>query len=72
MLVLVRCFFYTLHASFSEVFQSLTHLVRLVIGVSLIHLMLVLVRCFSYTPHVSFSEVFHASFSEVFLLHTSC
>ena len=33
-------------------------------GVSLTHLMLVLLRCFSYTPHASFSEVFH--------LHSSC
>ena len=85
MLVLVRCFSYTSHASFNEVF--------------LLHLMPVLMRCFScspdntssevslsYTPHASFSEVFllhtcevkcfsnmpDASFNEVFLLHTSC
>ena len=42
MLVLVRCFSYTPHASFKEVFLLDTWLYF---------------ECFSYTPHASFSEV---------------
>ena len=42
----------------------LTHLLLVSVRCPLTHLMLVLVRCFSYTPG--------ASFSEVFLLYTSC
>ena len=50
MLVLVRIFSYTPHASFQEKF--LLHSI----------LMLVVVRSFSYTPHASFSEeiLFHS------------
>ena len=62
MLLLVSCFSYTPHASFSEVF--FIHASFTERGVSVTHLMLLLVRCLSYTPH--------ASFSEVFLLYTSC
>ena len=57
MLVLVRCFSYTPHAGFSEVF--LLHSWPVLILVRCFsYLMLVLVRCFSHTPHASFSEVF--------------
>ena len=45
MLVLVRCFSYTPHASFSEISVSLA-------------LLVLLLRCFSYTHHASFTEVF--------------
>ena len=77
MLGLVRCFSCTpdnssqvflLHTScyFSEVFffLFLSSSLSLVRDVSLTNLMLVLLSYFSYTPY--------ASFSEVFLLYTSC
>ena len=63
MLVLLRCFSYTPHASFSDPFLLHTSS-QFYGGVSLIHFMLVLVMCFSCTPDDASSEVF--------LLHTSC
>ena len=50
MLVLVRCFSYTPHASFSEVFLSLALL------------MLILVRSFSFTPDANVNEFVLHSF----------
>ena len=84
--VLVRCFSYTPHASFSEgvslkhvllmvlVRCPLTHLLLVLVRCPLTHLMLVLVGCFSYTPVAGFVWCFsytpRASFSGVFLLNT--
>ena len=62
MLVLVRCFSYTPHASFSDEFllQSRRYFSKVFLFVTL--LVIVLVRSFSCTPD--------ASFSEEFLLHS--
>ena len=63
MLVFVRSFSYTPHASFSAAKAEVGDK-RLYSAVSLTLLMLVLVRSFSYTPHTGFSEEF--------LLHSAC
>ena len=67
--VLVRSFSYTPHASFSEEF--LLHPSFLIMVRSFTSLMLVLVRS-SYTPDTSFFCTPRASFSEEFLLHSRC
>ena len=73
MLVLVRSFSYTPHASFSAAKCEVGDKRLYSATVSLALLMLVLVRCFSYIPHADFNEEFllnsHAGFSE-FLLHS--
>ena len=62
MLVLVRSFSYTPHASFSAAKAEVGDNRLYSATVSLTLLMLVLVRCFSYIPL--------AGFSEEFLLHS--
>ena len=62
MLVLVRCFFYAPHASFSDEFSYNPDDTFSKVFLLVTLMMQLLVRCFSYTPH--------ASFSEVFLLHS--
>ena len=64
MLVFVRSFSYTPHASFSAG-EGGSRSQEIVFG-----------YCFSFTPDASFSKVFflhtHAGFIEEFLLHSSC
>ena len=62
MLILVRYFSCAPDDTSTKVF--VLDLVLVLVRCSFEHRMLVLMKCFSYTPR--------ASFSEVFLLHTSC